>query len=1388
MTIKHLKTIVRRAGNGVAGRNHLLLTLPLFCGLFLFASAAEAQTTTMTWDANGGSGPNDGSGNWVGPNMWWNVSGGTNYTWGGTGTELPVVFGSGSGTAGVYIVTNNASVSQPLNVTFASPGSYMLVTDGTDVGQLSIITNGGSTSAYSPGIYVANNVSAVINVPWRQVAASDMVVETNAVLTFAQGTVGTLGQITFKGAGPAYATINATNGTWGGNNTENTGSGTTTAAGVTFNITGSAIVNFGTRFDIARSITGSPSANAVVNVGGAGANVQLNAPCASGNNSGNNLQVSRGGAVGTLNILSGGAVSTVSYLNSGAIVSGNLRITPDANNGQGTLNMSGGSLNLGIGPGGTPGAPNSALTLITLFDQISPVATGSAIFNMSGGTVSAKGITIGESAPFTGNATNQINITGGTVYLDAANISILTSTGSAGTNYACNLSGGTIGATANWSPACSVPINLTNVNGNITFQTAEANGTAHNISLSGTLTGVGGLNETGSGVLTLSGTNTYSGATVVSNGTLVISTLHSPANGPVTADGSAGTPIVSTLVANVGQHWSIGNLTYANGSSTADFNYGNFTPSTTVAAIQSSGNINFGITPAVTVEGAAIPTGTYPLITYTGTLSGTVPTAVTITLSGGSVSGYVTNFTATKTIALVVTASTYNPALSWGVGNGNWDLSSPNWNQFGSAAIYANGEAVLFDDTASGTSPITVTLNTTVTPASVTANGSAKNYIITGSGAIAGTAALVKDGTGVLTLTGANTYSGGTTVNAGQLDLNYGGNSPANSAIGTGPLTINVGATIDNTSGQAVTLLPANTQNWIDDFTFVGSTNLNLGTGPVSLGSGNIALTVNSNTLESDGVITDNGHGYGLTKTGSGTLVLSNANNFIGGLTLVAGTLDLNANGADGAGLFTMNGGVFDNTSGNSITLSSASYKWQGSFAFNGSSSLDMGGGAITLGNTTITVNSNTLTSEGQINGANNTLTKGGAGTLTLGSGNSGNTAYGLVINAGTVNFNGTAPFEYTLPSNPVTVNTNSTLVLLNPNGYQFGPSATIVLNGGLVEWNGDNGQGDGGEFFQSITFDSGILQNSTGTALMTLSQGVSLVGTNCDINLTNNATMTVSGVISNTGSLSLTGNGILTLTSNNTYTGSTVISGGTLALSGSISNSAVINIRSGATLDVTERGDQTLTLNAGQSLAGKGTVNGSLIGLAGSTVAPGGALTTGTLTINNNATVSGNLLLNLNDTNTPTSSQLVANGGAITYGGALTVTNTGGALTVGETFQLFPSAVTTFTAINLPATDASGNGYTWVNHVAVDGSIQVQSVGPTINPLPGPIQFNVSGSTLSLSWPTNLGWILQEQTNSLSVGLGTNWVAVPGSSSVNSTNITVNPANGSMFFRLMKP
>ena len=277
---------------------------------------------------------------------------------------------------------------------------------------------------------------------------------------------------------------------------------------------------------------------------------------------------------------------------------------------------------------------------------------------------------------------------------------------------------------------------------------------------------------------------------------------------------------------------------------------------------------------------------------------------------------------------------------------------------------------------------------------------------------------------------------------------------------------------------------------------------------------------------------------------------------------------------------------------------------------------------------------------------------------------------------------------------------------------------------------------------------------------------------------------LTLSGVLSGTGGLIKTGRGTLSLSGANSYTGNTVITAGTLALtgSGSISNSTVIDIASGATLDVGGRADNALTLRSGQTLTGKGSINGKLTTLTGSLLIPGSSI--GTLTITNDIVLGGDLLMEINRTNAQTSDKLNSVLGTITGGGTLTVTNAGPNLQAGDAFQFFSAPIGGFTNITLPATNSFGSFYSWTNKLSIDGSIQILNVAPA-NPLPGRIRFNASNDMLNLAWPTNAGWLLQMQTNSLA---DTNWTTMPGSDLTISTNIAINSASSAIFFRLVRP
>ena len=214
-------------------------------------------------------------------------------------------------------------------------------------------------------------------------------------------------------------------------------------------------------------------------------------------------------------------------------------------------------------------------------------------------------------------------------------------------------------------------------------------------------------------------------------------------------------------------------------------------------------------------------------------------------------------------------------------------------------------------------------------------------------------------------------------------------------------------------------------------------------------------------TLSGTGALTVGGpiSGTGaLTKNGSGTLVLAGSSNYTGGTTLINGVLALNNNGALGSGTLTINGGSLDSTVPG-VTLANNPQAWNSDFAFNGTQSLSMGTGGVTLGSArVVTVNANTLTVGGPVNNSGNLLTIAcagnavfsnaisGAGGLTMaGSGlltlSGANTESGNVnVSGGTVNVTNTGylangPANYT-STQVVTVNNGATLELA---GWNYG-------------------------------------------------------------------------------------------------------------------------------------------------------------------------------------------------------------------------------------------------------------------------------------------------------------------------------------------------------------
>ncbi|MBW8863892.1 MAG: hypothetical protein JF609_03025, partial [Verrucomicrobia bacterium] len=112
------------------------------------------------------------------------------------------------------------------------------------------------------------------------------------------------------------------------------------------------------------------------------------------------------------------------------------------------------------------------------------------------------------------------------------------------------------------------------------------------------------------------------------------------------------------------------------------------------------------------------------------------------------------------------------------------------------------------------------------------------------------------------------------------------------------------------------------------------------------------------------------------------------------------------------------------------------------------------------------------------------------------------------------------------------------------------------------------------------------------------------------------------------------------------------------------------------------------------------------------------------------------------------------------------------------------------YTALTLGTVPA---GYTGATLVDNTGNLSIDlSLSPSVNTTPTNITAVVSGGTLTLSWPADhIGWRLQSQTNALGIGLNpvaSAWSDVAGSASVNSVNVTPNPASGAVFYRMVYP
>jgi autotransporter-associated beta strand protein len=554
----------------------------------------------------------------------------------------------------------------------------------------------------------------------------------------------------------------------------------------------------------------------------------------------------------------------------------------------------------------------------------------------------------------------------------------------------------------------------------------------------------------------------------------------------------------------------------------------------------------------------------------------------------------------TNNAAIFSSKVTQSPNLSSSVSIGRITTGSSNFDA-GSFSISSSATNITLTLTtaSSGTSSAinyTDNANNTLTISAPVILGAAANAnqsvnvanagsTVLISGVISGTGSqgLIKSGSGNLALSGANTYTGGTTISAGALELRNGGSVAGNitnnaalslnrTDIATVANTISGSGSLSKSGAGTTTLTAANTYS---GGTTIAAGVLELGTGGSVAGNitNNAALSFNRTD---SATVTNTISGSGsLSKAGAGTLTLSVSNSYSGGTTLQSGTLRVDNNAAMGTGTLTLeNGTTFSAASVNRAIANNMVINGDVSFNEAGTGQLTLQGTNINLGGVNRRLTVNTTTVVGQANSLVTTagFTKDGAGLLNINP--SQNYSGSTILEAGTLTGNSDGAFG----------------------------SSTLVLRGGTLASANANARTWSNAV--SIQGDVVLTEAATRTGAITLSGAVDLGNTIRTLTVNTNATL--SGVVGGIGGgLTKAGNGTLTLSNANTYTGATTIGGGTLlvATSGSIASSSA-TVNSGGLLKVNGTAG-AITVNSGGSLGGSGSV-GAVTLTSGSALNPG--------------------------------------------------------------------------------------------------------------------------------------------------------------------------------------
>jgi autotransporter-associated beta strand protein len=654
--------------------------------------------------------------------------------------------------------------------------------------------------------------------------------------------------------------------------------------------------------------------------------------------------------------------------------------------------------------------------------------------------------------------------------------------------------------------------------------------------------------------------------------------------------------------------------------------------------------------------------------------------------------------------------------------------------------------------------------NTTENIINIDSTGGATiSSIISGSGrnlTIGGT------GTGTLTLSGANTFSGAFVANATTTNLNVN-----NALSSVTSVTVASGATVQ-TPGNGTT----DAINNAASVTLNGTLDLRGGSETVaSLAGTNTGASLkigmfnstagsftfgDSNSTSFAGVISGSPLSAGniiLTKLGAGTVALSGANTYSGKTAISNGALSVASVNKVTSGSASSNLGAPTTTADGTIDFGGTTNSGQLTYAGTGETTDRVINLAGTTGGSTIDQSGTGLLKFT----SNLTATGAGSKTLTL----QGSTAGTGEISGAIVDNSGTNKTSVTKTgSGTWTLSGSNTYTGITTIGNGVCSVATIG-NGGVASGN----LGSATNAAANLVFDGGTLQYTGATASTDRNFTIN-AGKTATFDISTN-TLTASGASASTnGALTKTGNGTLVLTGANAHTGLTSVSAGTLQLN----RSGGTTLPTGNSVSITGTG--TLKISSDQSISGLTMTAGTLTIDSGVTLTITGTYSVSGGTINNQGTIK----LNGGDASFPGSGVTVNNGTAntlsnleIASSGTVSLTASiivGGTLTLTSgTFAIGANTLTLNNPIAGTATNLSAGS---TSSITIAGSASGINIPSSVSALSNLTLNNSNGSALQASLTLNGTLTLTSGTltNSNSLSLASGAGIARGSGSLSGT------------------